>query len=113
MVVVSTKEFRDKQKKYFDLAKEERVLIKRGKDYANLIVTDEINNNFLGENWVKEFFAIPDEYRVNPFEVSPSGDLFFADKRNLDHIDKAIEQAKQGKTRLLTPELRKKLFSDL
>jgi hypothetical protein len=100
MVVVSTKEFRNKQKKYFDLAKEERVLIKRGKDYVNLIVTDEIDNNFLEENWIKEFFAIPAEYRVNPFEWSPSGDLFWADKRNVESVEQSIaiseKQYKEG-----------------
>ena len=47
MVIVSTREFRDKQKKYFDLAEEERVLIKRGKKYINLFVTDEPDNNFV------------------------------------------------------------------
>lgn len=35
--------------------------------------------------------AIPEEYRCDPFDVSPSGDPFFADKRNLEKIDKAKE----------------------
>lgn len=35
--------------------------------------------------------VIPEEYRCDPFDVSPSGDPFFADKRNLEKIDKAKE----------------------
>ncbi|GHT66366.1 hypothetical protein AGMMS50239_27710 [Bacteroidia bacterium] len=101
MVVVSTKEFRDKQKKYFELAKNERVLIKRGKGYVNLIVTDEINDSFFGNDWMRDFFAIPEEYRCNPFEISPSGDLFWADKRNVEQAKKSIgigqQQIKEGK----------------
>ena len=50
---------------------------------------------------------IPEEYRVNPFDVSPSGDLYFADKRNIERIDKA----RQGKTKQLSEEERGKLIS--
>lgn len=50
---------------------------------------------------------IPEEYRVNPFDISPSGDLFFADKRNLDRIDKA----RKGQTKRLSDDERKELFS--
>ena len=71
MVIVSTKEFRDSQKKYFDLAEDEKVLVKRGKKYINLFVT---------ETWINDFLSIPAEYRCNPFDISPSGDLFWADK---------------------------------
>jgi hypothetical protein len=95
MVIVSTKEFRDEQKKYFDLAKEEKVLVKRGKNYVNLIVTKEINNSFFNEKWLKDFFAIPEEYRCNPFDMSPSGDLFYADRRNVEYIQNAIERSKE------------------
>ena len=101
MVIVSTKEFRDKQKKYFDLAEEEKVLIKRGKKYVNLFVTDKPDNNFVNETWVKEFISIPEEYRCNPFDMSPSGDLFWADRRNVEYVQKHIaiseQQFKEGK----------------
>lgn len=36
------------------------------------------------KNWIKGFIAIPDEYRCNPFDISPSGDLFWADSRNVE-----------------------------
>lgn len=101
MVIVSTKEFKDKQKKYLDLAEEEKVLIKRGKKYINLFVTDEPDNNFVNETWVKEFLAIPEAFRCNPFEISPSGDLFWADKRNVEYMQEHIaiseQQFKEGK----------------
>jgi len=101
MVIVSTKEFKDKQKKYFDLAEEERVLIKRGKKYINLFVTDEPDNNLANETWTKEFLSIPEEFRCNPFDISPSGDLFWADKRNVEYVQKhrtiSEQQYKEGK----------------
>jgi hypothetical protein len=107
MVIVSTREFRDKQKKYFDLATEEQVLIKRGKNYFHLVVSEKPDNKFISKSWFNKFMSIPAEYRVNPFDVSPSGDLFFADKRNLEHIDKA----RNGQTKTLSHKERKELFS--
>ena len=38
--------------------------------------------------------------------ISPSGDPFFNDPRNLQAIREAIEQAKRGQVTELTPELR-------
>jgi len=101
MVIVSTREFRDKQRKYFDLAEEERVLIKRGKKYINLFVTDEPDNNFVSDTWVKGFLSIPEKFRCNPFDMSPAGDLFWADRRNVEYVQKQItiseQQFKEGK----------------
>jgi hypothetical protein len=34
---------------------------------------------------------IPMEYRCDPFEISQSGDLFWADKRNVEKVKKALE----------------------
>ena len=95
MVIVSTKEFRDNQRKYFDIAEEEKVLVKRGKKYINLFVSDKPDDNFISEAWVKEFLAIPPEYRCNPFDNSPSGDLFWADRRNVESIEKQIAKSEQ------------------
>jgi hypothetical protein len=71
---------------------------------------EEPDIKFVSENWVKEFLSIPAEYRVNPFDVSPSGDLFFADKRNLEHIDKALKSIKDSKGQEYTPEQIDKLL---
>lgn len=97
MRIITTREIRQETKMFFELAEKERVSIKRGKNkYVNLIVSDRPDTKLFSEDWLKEFFNIPAEYRVNPFEVSPSGDLFFADKRNVDRIEKALEQLEEG-----------------
>jgi len=107
MKIITTREIVRKTKTYFDLAERERVAVKRGRKYVNLIVTDNPDTKFVSENWINEFMSIPSEYRINPFDVSPSGDLFFADKRNIEHIDKALA----GRTKRLSDEERKELFS--
>ena len=114
MVIVSTREFRDRQKKYFDIAEQEKVLIKRGKKYINLFVTEDPDNNFVDETWVRDFFSIPEEYRCNPFDASPSGDLFWADKRNVDMVRKGERQIKEGKfTRITTDDELKNFLENL
>lgn len=111
MKVITTREIRNETKTYFELAERERVSVKRGRKYVNLIVSDDPAQHYVDGNWIKDFFAIPAEYRVNPFDVSPSGDLFFADKRNLDKLDKSIAEARAGKTKRMTREDQKRLFS--
>jgi hypothetical protein len=106
MKIITTREIRKETKAFFELAEKERVVVKRGDKYVNLIVTKDPDSKFVNEDWIKEFMSIPSEYRVNPFDVSPSGDLFFADKRNLEHIDKASK----GKIKNLSMEEQSKLF---
>ena len=104
MRVITTREIRTNTKAFFELAEKERISIKRGDKYINLIVSDNPAEKYLNKEWIEEFMSIPDQYRVNPFDVSPSGDLFFADKRNLEHIHKAIEGTKKGQTKKLSKE---------
>jgi hypothetical protein len=110
MKIITTREIRNEAKTFFELAERERVSIKRGNKYVNLIVTDEPDTKFVSEEWVNEFMAIPMKYRCNPFDTSPSGDLFFADKRNVEHIKKATSQARNGQTRKLSKADQKHLF---
>jgi hypothetical protein len=100
-------------KSYFDLAEKEKVLVKRGKGrkYILLVPIDDPESRMVSDEWIERFMSIPMEHRCNPFDVSPSGDLFFADKRNLKHIDEAIRQVKNGETRVLSIEEQKQLFS--
>lgn len=91
MIVVSSREFRDNQKKFFDLAEKERVVIKRKNQFMELVPRGE----------------------VIPESVSPSNDPYFDDPRNIEAILRGIQQAKEGKTTKLTPELRNELFGDL
>ena len=91
MIVVSSREFRDNQKKFFDLAEKERVVIKRKSQFMELVPRGE---------------TIPES-------VSPSNDPYFDDPRNIEAISKASQQVKEGKVTRLTPELRNELFGDL
>ncbi|MEC3880134.1 hypothetical protein [Parapedobacter sp. 10938] len=97
MKVITTREIRSGMKLYFELAEKERVVVKRGSKFVNLIVSDAPDRVFLDENWVKDFLRIPVEYRIDPFEISPSGDLYYADKRNVELLKEAINDAEQGK----------------
>ena len=87
MKIVTSREFRDHQKKYFDMVdNKEQVIVKRSKNRAYKIVpvTDD-----------DMLIEIPEEYRCDPYEISPSGDLFWADRRNLEIVKKAIENKEQ------------------
>jgi len=87
MKIVTSREFRDNQKKYFDLVdNKEQVIVKRSKKraYKLVPVTDD-----------DMLIEIPEEYRCDPYEISPSGDLFWADKRNVEIVKKAIENKDQ------------------
>jgi len=44
---------------------------------------------------VKTFFGIPRKYRVDPFDISPSGDVYWADWRNVEHLDRDREASKE------------------
>lgn len=88
MIVITSRTFRESQKKYMDLATKERVVIKRHNEYLELVPRGT---------------SIPE----NP---SPSNDPYFDNPRNIEDILTGIEQCKQGKSVLLTPELQKQLF---
>ncbi|MDD4191346.1 MAG: hypothetical protein PHI28_08445 [Mangrovibacterium sp.] len=110
MKILTTREFRSETKAYFELAEKEKVAVKRGKKYIRLVVTDSPEKTLLDEDWLKQFLDIPEQHRCNPFEISPSGDLFFADKRNVEHLNRAIKEAKTGKMHRLSKEDQKKIF---
>jgi hypothetical protein len=102
MKIVTTREITRQPKVYFELAKEEQVVVKRGHEYVHQIVSDRPDAKFVSDEWLDKFFKIPAEYRCNPFEISPSGDLYFADKRNVEHIEEGIEQAKNGQVKKIS-----------
>lgn len=37
-----------------------------------------------------EIAKIPEQYRCDPYKISPSGDPFFADKRNVEKLDRIL-----------------------
>jgi len=82
MKIVTSREFRDHQKKYFEMVdNNEQIIIKRkNRAYKLVPVSDD-----------DMLVDIPKEFRCDPYEVSPSGDMFWADKRNVEKVKKAIE----------------------
>ena len=107
MRVITTTEIVRQPKTYFELAERERIAVKRGKKFINMVVNDTPDCQLITEYWIKKFFSIPEMYRCNPFEYSPSGDLYFADKRNIDRLKKSIEQAKAGKIKIMSESKQK------
>lgn len=82
MKIVTSREFRDHQKKYFEMVdNNEQVIVKRkNRAYKLVPVSDD-----------DMLVDIPKEFRCDPYEISPSGDMFWADKRNVEKVKKAIE----------------------
>ena len=78
MIVVSSRELRDNQKKFLDLAEVQRVVIKRKNQYLELVP----RGNVIPEN------------------VSPSNDPYFDDYRNIADINASIRLQEQGKSKL-------------
>jgi hypothetical protein len=89
MLIVSSREFRDSQKKYLDLAKTDRIIIKRNNEYIELVSTDSISEN-----------------------PSPSNDPFFDDRRNIEELKRRITALEEGliEKRLFTKEDQKRLL---
>ena len=103
MKIVSSREFRDNQKKYFDMVENnEQVVIKRKNRSYKLVLVRE--DDMLVD--------IPKEYRCDPYEISPSGDVFWADKRNVEKVKKAIE-SKEVAARLTSTDDIKNLLDSL
>ena len=90
MIVISSRAFRDSQKKYFDLAKRERVIIKRKNEFLELVPRGNV---------------IPD----NP---SPSNDSWFNDQMNIEALDRSIIQANEGKVIRVSGKEELKAFLD-
>lgn len=62
-------------------------------DRYNSFVEKEQNT----QDRLAEYLAIPKEYRINPYDYSPSGDLFFADRRNVEKLESALVESKKSK----------------
>lgn len=105
MRIVTSREFRDNQKKYFDMVdNKEQVIVKRSKNRAYKLVP--VNEDDM-------LVDIPKKYRANPYEISPSGDVFWADKRNAEKVKKAIEKKDQVAVKLKSPDDIKNFLNNL
>jgi len=85
MIVINPTELRANQKKYFDLAERERVVIKRGSKLIELKVTSSI---------------------------SPSNDPYFDDLNNVFELKQRLKNIEEGKETfsVLTEDDQKKLL---
>jgi antitoxin YefM len=65
MVIVSSREFRDHQKKYFDLADQnEQIIVQRGKDKAYIIVPlNEVDRLSVNDQLIQAVQEAEAEYR--------------------------------------------------
>jgi len=71
MKIITSREFRENQKNYFELAEKERVIIHRG-------------------NKRKPFLLVP-------ITEAMENDLYFTDAKVIDAIEKGIEEVQNGK----------------
>lgn len=105
MITVSSREFRANQKSYLDRVEDgSELLITRKNELFKLVkVSEDDTLRYSAAEWIREFMSIPEEYRCNPFDVSPSGDLFYADRRNVENMLKEFENAKNQPTHRILP----------
>lgn len=79
MKVISSREFRDSQRSYLELSKKERVIIKRNKEYIELVPRGE---------------SIPE----NP---SPSQDSYYDDPENLAELKRRLMDQKADSSSMI------------
>ena len=90
---VTSRQFLNNSKKFFELADSgNRIIVKRGKKQAYALAP--VDDDEYTEH-------IPPEYLCNPYDISPSGDRYWADRRNVEKLNEALEiaekQIKEGK----------------
>ena len=71
MRIITTREFRENQKSYFDLAEKERVIVHRGKNKKPMLLT--------------------------PIEESEESDIYFSNSNVIASILRGIEDLKEGR----------------
>lgn len=88
MKKITEKEFKKNIDAVVEQATDEPIQIETE---SNTLYLSTIRNiNIIDNEWVKEFMAIPEEFRINPFEISDSGDLYWADRRNVEAVKSII-----------------------
>lgn len=60
-------------------------IIKRNERKERQKYTDDFIELFSTKD-LEQYFKIPEEYRCNPFLYDPNGNIFFADKRNVENV---------------------------
>ena len=95
MIILSGKEFRTNMMKYFTEANGDDFIVKTHDHGAFKVKIEPVELEL--ENAI---FKIPAEFRRNPYEISPSGDPFFADQRNIDMIEERLKEIESGEAKL-------------
>lgn len=91
MKKITEKEFKKNIDAVVEQATDEPIQIETE---SNTLYLSTIRNiNIIDNEWVNEFMAIPEEFRINPFEISDSGDLYWADKRNVEAVKSIIAKS--------------------
>ena len=86
MIVVSSRDFRTNMMSYFTESNGDDFIVKT-RDHGSFKVSIKpIKRN-------DAILSIPLEFRRDPYEISPSGDPFFADQRNIDMIEERLQKA--------------------
>ena len=89
MIVVSSRDFRTNMMSYFTESNGDDFIVKT-RDHGSFKVSIKpIKRN-------DAILSIPPEFRRDPYEISPSGDPFFADQRNIDMLEKRLKEAESG-----------------
>lgn len=89
-ITISPTELRANQKKYFDMAENTRVFVKRGRKLIELVVSDGIS--------------------MNP---SPSNDPWFDDPRNIAELSRRIKEYEAGKSNFVTLDNLREEWDDI
>ncbi len=89
MIIVSSRVFSANPIHYLNLANREDIAVKRGKIIYQITPKPQFEN------------------------PSPSGDPYFANPENVAELERRIKEINEGKAKyvVLTPELKKKMFS--
>ncbi len=111
MTVISAKAFAENLTHYLHLAQKEEVVVKLGSTLFEITPKNPVKKYSKAEQEYLD--SIPEEFRCDPFAVSPSGDPYWADRRNVEELERRTKEAEEGNAELieLTPEYRKRLFS--
>ncbi|WLD22983.1 hypothetical protein NU10_09670 [Flavobacterium dauae] len=86
MKKITEKQFKQNIDAFLEQATDEPIQIEMKNNTLYFSTID--NLQIIDNDWIKEFMAIPEEFRVNPFEISDSGDLYWADIRNVEGVKK-------------------------
>jgi len=79
------------------LFKEMDIPLKEKKESLETKILSLYEEGHYDDEDIKWFFETPKEYRVDPFELSPSGDIHWADKRRVEKFEENLKNGRKEK----------------